>query len=124
VPDDCPLTGSEFEVVCLLAEGLSAKQVAARRHCSVSTIRTLAHIAYARLGVRDRVTACLLFRDRGWIAPLEVRFVPEEPARPLTSVQRMYVDAFMRWTREGPVEDVLPVLLRMVQHQRSRYHPS
>jgi putative nucleotidyltransferase with HDIG domain len=100
--DSCPLTRSELEVVNLLAEGKTYKQIAYELDRKVSTIRTHLYNAYKKLGTADRAQAVLLATKHGWlakrpeaaggqVAQLEPgarrRFQPDE-VRPLHSVQR------------------------------------
>lgn len=65
---DCPLSARQRDVIELLAEGLVYKQIAARMHLGVSTVRTHLHQAYTRLGVFDRAQAVLMCAREGWIA--------------------------------------------------------
>lgn len=60
-----PLTPRQREVLELLAEGLSNREIAARLHLSEGTVKNLVSEIYGRLQVRDRVQAVL--RARGWI---------------------------------------------------------
>lgn len=50
-----PLTERELEVVRLIAEGLSAREAAARLHRSSRTVENHLRSAYRKLGVRNRV---------------------------------------------------------------------
>ncbi|HEY8487554.1 MAG TPA: response regulator transcription factor [Thermaerobacter sp.] len=61
-----PLTPRQVEVLQLLAEGLSNREIAARLHLSEGTVKNLVSEIYARLQVRDRVQAVL--RARGWLS--------------------------------------------------------
>lgn len=67
IPDE-KLTAREMQVLCLLAEGLSNRQIARRLGLSVRTVEShLTHI-YARLGVGSRTEALLLAQRKGWLA--------------------------------------------------------
>lgn len=63
--DGEPLTPRQVDVLNLLAEGLSNREIAARLHLSEGTVKNLVSEIYARLQVRDRVQAVL--RARGWL---------------------------------------------------------
>ena len=67
VPDGCPLTGSEFVVVQLVAQGLSYKEVAARLGIAHGTVRIHLHNAYRRLNVLCAMHAVLACVKAGWI---------------------------------------------------------
>lgn len=107
---DCPLTVRELRIVELLAQGLTYKQIGLRLDRSPSTIRSLCHRAYTKLGVADRTQAVLACERAGWIdspgidptARLTLRLcrATEEMCRlirsraQLTDPQREYVSAF------------------------------
>jgi LuxR family maltose regulon positive regulatory protein len=52
-----PLTGRELEVLKLLAEDLSNREIAQKLVLTVGTVKTHAHHIYAKLGVRTRAQA-------------------------------------------------------------------
>ena len=58
------LTAREQEVACLIAEGSSTKQIAARLEISCHTARRHTERVFAKLGVRARIALTLLFRER------------------------------------------------------------
>lgn len=58
-----PLTPRQREVLALLAEGLSNREIAERLFLSEGTVKNVVSEIYARLNVRDRVQAVL--RARG-----------------------------------------------------------
>ena len=62
-----PLTEREREVVALLADGRTYKQVATAMRLSQSTVRNHLHNVYSKLGVVDRAQAVIVSRDNGWI---------------------------------------------------------
>ncbi len=62
-----PLTGREREVVKLLADGKTYKQVATAMRLSQSTVRNHLHNVYGKLGVVDRAQAVIVSRENGWI---------------------------------------------------------
>ena len=59
------LTARQREVLALLAQGLTNREIAARLHLSEGTVKNVVSEIYARLEVRDRVEAVL--RARGWL---------------------------------------------------------
>ena len=61
------LTDREFEVLCMLAEGLAPKQVALKLGCSASTVHNHLHHVYRKLGVAGQAHALLMARERGWV---------------------------------------------------------
>ncbi|NIH80983.1 response regulator transcription factor [Amycolatopsis viridis] len=70
VPRRPALTGREYEVLHLLAEGLSTTQIAAGLLLSVETIRTHVRGVLRKLGARDRTHAvALAFRSGLLVAP-------------------------------------------------------
>lgn len=54
-----PLTQRQREVLALIAEGLSNKEIARRLYLSEGTVKNTVSEIYARLNVRDRVQAVL-----------------------------------------------------------------
>ena len=62
-----PLTEREREVVGLLADGRTYKQVATAMGLSQSTVRNHLHNVYQKLGVVDRAQAVIASRENGWI---------------------------------------------------------
>jgi len=56
------LTNSECEVLSLLAEGLSNREIAERRFVSIETVRTHVQRVLGKLGVDSRTRAALLLR--------------------------------------------------------------
>lgn len=62
-----PLTAREREVVKLLAEGKTYKQVATAMSLSQSTVRNHLHNVYRKLDVVDRAQAVIASRENGWI---------------------------------------------------------
>jgi two-component system response regulator DesR len=54
---DSPLSGREEEVLALIADGSTNKEIAARLHLSVHTIKEHTSAIYRKLGVRNRAEA-------------------------------------------------------------------
>jgi len=59
------LTPREYDVLTLLAQGLSYPEVGRRLHLAPATIKTYAGRAYERLGARDRLGAVVEAMRRG-----------------------------------------------------------
>jgi two-component system nitrate/nitrite response regulator NarL len=64
-PAASPLTDREREVLALLAEGLTAPQIAERLVVGASTVKTHLKNLYAKLGVGDRAAAVAAAQRRG-----------------------------------------------------------
>jgi LuxR family maltose regulon positive regulatory protein len=52
-----PLSDRELEVLQLIAEGLTNKEIAARLYLSPGTVKVHAHNIYGKLGVNGRTQA-------------------------------------------------------------------
>jgi two-component system, NarL family, nitrate/nitrite response regulator NarL len=59
------LTSRETEVLQLIADGLSAPQIAKHIHLSTTTVKTHLHTLYEKLGVSDRAAAVAEAMRRG-----------------------------------------------------------
>jgi two-component system nitrate/nitrite response regulator NarL len=59
------LTSREGEVLRLIADGLSAPQIAKELHLSTTTVKTHLHTLYEKLGVSDRAAAVAEAMRRG-----------------------------------------------------------
>jgi two-component system, NarL family, nitrate/nitrite response regulator NarL len=59
------LTSREGEVLGLIADGLSAPQIAKELHLSTTTVKTHLHTLYEKLGVSDRAAAVAEAMRRG-----------------------------------------------------------
>jgi DNA-binding NarL/FixJ family response regulator len=65
VPAECPLSEREVEVLTLVAQGASNKEIARQLWISDATVKThLTHI-YGKLGVNDRTSAATAALQRG-----------------------------------------------------------
>jgi DNA-binding NarL/FixJ family response regulator len=62
------LTKREFEIVYLIAEGMSNKQIARRLCLSLYTVKNHVHSILQKLQVTDRLDAVSQVRARGWVA--------------------------------------------------------
>jgi two-component system nitrate/nitrite response regulator NarL len=63
-PDECRLTPRELEVLALVDEGLSNKQIAFRLCIELSTVKNHVHSILAKLGVDGRLKAAAVYRRR------------------------------------------------------------
>jgi DNA-binding NarL/FixJ family response regulator len=63
------LTAREAEVLALVAEGLSNKEIAARLHIGAATVKTHINNLFGKIGVRDRAQAVRYAYQHGLIAP-------------------------------------------------------
>ena len=59
------LTPRESEVLHMIAEGMSAPEIARRIHLSPTTVKTHLHTLYEKLGVSDRAAAVAEGMRRG-----------------------------------------------------------
>ena len=66
-PDDNPLTPREQEVLRLVAEGLSNRQIARRLVISTGTVNVHLANVYAKLNVSSRTAAVHTARESGWL---------------------------------------------------------
>lgn len=64
------LSDREEEVVRLIAEGFSNKQIATRLSLSVKTVETYKARSLEKLGLRDRIDLVRYARQRGWLEPI------------------------------------------------------
>jgi LuxR family maltose regulon positive regulatory protein len=60
-----PLSGREMEVLSLIAEGLSNREIAQRLHLSISTVKVHTHNIYGKLDVNSRTQAVARARTLG-----------------------------------------------------------
>ncbi len=62
---DLPLSERERQILALLAQGLSNKQIATRLHLAEGTVKNYVSSILGKLGVEDRVQAALRARELG-----------------------------------------------------------
>ena len=98
----CLLTASELQVVRQLARGVSYETAAYETRRSVSTVRSLVHNAYGRLGVATIAQALAVCTSVGWLdeVPNDGALV-ETADRRVTWAQRLYLEAFDQTLRAG-----------------------
>lgn len=61
-----PLTERESQVLELVAEGKTTKEIAAELYLSAGTVRNYISTILDKLGVGNRIEAIQRFRDKGW----------------------------------------------------------
>ncbi len=62
-----PLTNGQIEILALIAEGFSNREIASRVHLSENTIKTHIQEIFRKLDVCSRVEAALCATREGWI---------------------------------------------------------
>ncbi len=62
-----PMTDRERDVLRLAGDGLPNGEIATRLHLAEGTVRNYLSTAITKLGVRNRIEAARLARDRGWL---------------------------------------------------------
>lgn len=65
--EDALLTAREFEVIELLAEGLSNKEIAGRLNIETQTVKNHVHHLLEKLSVHKRMDAVAYARQRHWL---------------------------------------------------------
>jgi DNA-binding CsgD family transcriptional regulator len=106
VPEGCPLTPREFEVMQSLCETGSYQETAAALGISRSTVTTHVNNAHRKLGVVSGVAAMAVMGQRGWVGWVEAE--PELQAVPL-AIERPFLAAYLqhfgdRWPAVEPSE--------------------
>ncbi|WP_426452777.1 response regulator [Paenibacillus sp. S-38] len=67
--EENPLTGREREVLVLVADGKSTKEIAGVLHLSGGTVRNYISGILEKLGVKNRIEAISYCREHGWLEP-------------------------------------------------------
>lgn len=62
-----PLTERENEVIKLIAQGLSTKEIAKQLHLTNGTVRNYISIIFDKLEVSNRIEAISKVKEKGWI---------------------------------------------------------
>jgi len=62
-----PMNDRERDMLRLAAEGLPNAEIAATLHLAEGTVRNYLSTAITKLGVRNRIEAARMARDRGWL---------------------------------------------------------
>jgi DNA-binding CsgD family transcriptional regulator len=118
----CVLSPGELQTLRQVARGLSYAEAAREAHRSRSTVRSLLHTAYQRLGVSTIVQALTVCWQAGWIdAVPQGGAIGQLTDRRVTWAQRLYLEAFdqslrarddlreverTRWLRESALEGI------------------
>lgn len=66
---EVPLTPREHEIVLLLEEGMSNKQIALRLHIAVHTVKSHMHNILEKFGLNSRLEVVALTSGPGWLKP-------------------------------------------------------
>ena len=69
-PLPAALSDREREVLRLVVEGNSNKEIARRLGVEISTVKSHLHNAFEKIGVQDRTQAAVLCMQNGWFRPL------------------------------------------------------
>ncbi len=64
---DDPLTDRQRQVLREAGDGLSAAEIARRRHIAVGTVRNYLSAAIGKLGAANRIDAARIAREKGWL---------------------------------------------------------
>lgn len=64
--EENPLTDREKEIINLIAEGKSTKEIAAQLHIANGTVRNYISVIFDKLEVSNRIEAISTFREKGW----------------------------------------------------------
>jgi DNA-binding CsgD family transcriptional regulator len=98
----CVLSPSELQTLRQMARGLSYAEAAREAHRSHSTVRSLLHNAYKRLGVSTIAQALSVCWNAGWLDDVpQDGVVVELGDRRVTWAQRLYLEAFDQSLQAG-----------------------
>jgi len=64
--DENPLTEREHEVMMLMADGKSTKEIASQLYLATGTVRNYISVILDKLHVGNRIEAIKRFREKGW----------------------------------------------------------
>ena len=64
--EENPLTEREKQVLDLIADGKSTKEIAKELHLTTGTVRNYISIIFDKLDVSNRVEAIVRFKEKGW----------------------------------------------------------
>lgn len=100
MPEGCPLTQRQYEVILLIGEGHQHPTIAHRLGVKAATSRGHAHEAYQRLGVRTAAEAILkIVSSEWWANPTPASTGPIADEGPLPWGLKLYLRAFDRHLR-------------------------
>jgi len=83
VPDDCPLSARQYEVMYWITQGKTQIEVAELLGMAQSTVRTTTHHVYKILGVPNAAAAAVHFMRKGWHAEEAAAPSAEQPPQRL-----------------------------------------
>lgn len=122
MPDGCPLTPRQFEVLQALGEGLTAQQAADRLGVKWSTIRSLNNAAFRALGCSNATQAVAVMGRRGWLGWKAPEVVPEPT--PL-AIEHPFLAAYLqefersRWPHEPDDRSARGMRLALAGHRNT-----
>jgi len=64
--EDNPLTDREQEVLSLMADGKSTKEIASHLFLTTGTVRNYISVILDKLDVSNRIEAIMHFKEKGW----------------------------------------------------------
>lgn len=117
VPDDCPLSPRQFEVLQLLGEGLAQGQVADRLGITTSGLRSINNGAFRKLGCSSATQAVALMGRHGWLD-----WTPAAELTPLAA-EHPFLAAYLRefersrWPHEPDRRSAAGMRLALAGHR-------
>ena len=82
-----PLTEREKEILCMVATGVTNREVAYRLSISVNTVKVHLRNIFAKLGAESRTEATLIAVREGWVLVEGAEVAPEDGSEAPTAVQ-------------------------------------
>jgi DNA-binding CsgD family transcriptional regulator len=67
VPEDCPLSDRELQVLRLITTGHTNKEIGALLYLAEDTVKTHLRRAFRKISARDRASAVAIGYQRGWL---------------------------------------------------------
>jgi DNA-binding CsgD family transcriptional regulator len=99
VPATCPLTVTQFEILCDLAAGITTKQISIKRTSTVGSVNSQISRARRRLNVTTTSHAVALCQQEGWLTA-HIPGATRDP--PLSTVLKNYEQSFTALIKTSP----------------------